>query len=145
LSHKYQKINNYYLLQPNIDTSQLEKICTQSWTVITPLTSFGSGLTCFYSSLFYTPAIKRFKNQSLDTHLWTDHLCRFGLAFTLVVYTADCIVKYIVDGDQSIPQKALFIHHIASFFIIMPIITNKYIPWWVNPIGFLHGIIVFFH
>jgi hypothetical protein len=101
-----------------------------------------ANLFLFFPFLF--ACFKRFRNQSLEKPLWTDHLCRFGLAFTLIVYTADCIVKYIVDGDQSIPQKCLFIHHIASFFIIMPIICNRSIPWWVNPIGFLHGIIVFF-
>lgn len=93
---------------------------------------------------FVIACIHRFKNQSLKKELWTDHLCRLGLAFTLLVYAVDCIVKYIVDGDKSICQKCLFIHHIASFFIILPLITNKYMPWWVNPIGFLHGIIVFF-
>ena len=100
-----------------------------------------SNLILFFPFLY--ACVKRFRNQALDKSLWTDHLTRIGLAFTLVVYAADCIVKYIVDGDLSIPQKCLLIHHIASFFIIVPIITNKYIPWWVNPIGFLHGIIVF--
>jgi hypothetical protein len=35
-------------------------------------------------------------------------------------------------------------HHIASFFVIGPLILNEYIPWWVNPVGFVHGWIVYF-
>lgn len=110
---------------------------------------YGINNVWLWSNLFLIPPFiyacyKRFRNQSFSVSLWTDHLSRFGLAFTLLIYIFDSTIKYIADGDQSICQKTLLIHHIASFFIILPIIMNSYIPWWVNPIGFLHGIIVFF-
>lgn len=28
--------------------------------------------------------------------------------------------------------------------MIIPFIINKYVPWWTNPIGFMHGFLVFF-
>lgn len=93
---------------------------------------------------FVVAFIFRLRNQSMDKNLSTDHLARFGLIITLVFYLVDSLVKGYVDGTESICQKAMLIHHVASFFIIIPLVINSYIPWWVNPIGFIHGWIVFF-
>ena len=49
-----------------------------------------------------------------------------------------------MDGSDSICEKAVIMHHIASYFIIGPLILNKCIPWWVSPVGFIHGWIVYF-
>jgi len=50
----------------------------------------------------------------------------------------------MVDGGELICQKGFFIHHVSSLFVIPPLIFNDYIPWWANPIGFLHGFLIFF-
>ncbi len=93
---------------------------------------------------FFISFIYRYRNQKVSQYLWTDHLSRISLFLTLVYYFFDSIVKAFVDGTQTICQKALLIHHIASFFIISPLIYNSYIPWEVDAVGFIHGYIVFF-
>lgn len=50
----------------------------------------------------------------------------------------------MIDGGDTICQKSFFIHHIASLFVISPLFLNEYIPWWANPIGFLHGFCIWF-
>jgi hypothetical protein len=39
-------------------------------------------------------------------------------------------------------KKTFLIHHMGSILIIAPLIINRYIPWWVNPIGFMHGFLM---
>ena len=88
--------------------------------------------------------IFRFRNPSIATPLWTDHLARLGLTCTMIFYVFDTTIKSYVDGVETVCQKATLIHHAASFFIIGPLVYNSYIPWWVNPVGFVHGYIVYF-
>lgn len=92
---------------------------------------------------FFIACVCRYLNVSRSKYLWTDHLSRIGLTITLMFYVIDTAVKSYVDGTDTICQKAVIMHHIASFFIIGPLILNEYIPWWVNPVGFVHGYIVF--
>ncbi len=98
----------------------------------------------FVIAPFFIAFIFRLRNSSITSQLPTDHLSRIGLILTLIFYTVDTTVKVYVDGYQSICQKAMIIHHVASFFIMTPLIINYHIPWWVNPVGFIHGYIVFF-
>lgn len=98
----------------------------------------------FVIAPFFIAFIFRIRNPSLKEKLWTDHLSRTSLTATLIFYAIDTMVKAYVDGTDSICEKAVTIHHMASFFIIGPLILNEYIPWWVNPVGFIHGYIVFF-
>lgn len=93
---------------------------------------------------FLIAFIFRLRNPSMKKKLWTDHLSRLSLTITLIFYAIDTTVKTYVDGTDSICEKAVIIHHLASFFIMGPLIINEYIPWWVNPVGFIHGYIVFF-
>lgn len=93
---------------------------------------------------FFIAFVFRLKNPSTHQKLWTDHLARASLTATLIFYAIDTSVKAYVDGSDSICEKAVIIHHVASFFIIGPLIMNECIPWWVNPVGFIHGYIVFF-
>ena len=78
---------------------------------------------------FFISFIYRYKNQKISKYLWTDHLSRTCLLLTLFYYLIDFIVKAYIDGTETICQKALLIHHIASFFIIGPLVYNSYIPW----------------
>jgi hypothetical protein len=93
---------------------------------------------------FVIACIMRFKNPDINKKLWTDHLSRIFLILTVVFYVFDIVVKYYVDGGSTICQKAFFIHHVASLALLPPLFMNEYIPWWVNPVGFLHGICIFF-
>jgi hypothetical protein len=113
-------------------------------TVYYALNNFWIWFNLFVIAPFFVAFVFRFRNQSLSKYLWTDHLARAGLALALAFYLADTFVKGYVDGIESICQKAIMVHHVASFFIIGPLVINSYIPWWVNPIGFIHGWIVFF-
>jgi hypothetical protein len=88
---------------------------------------------------FVIACLNRLRRPDINTPLWTDHLSRVFLVFTCLYYVYDIPVKYFVDGGDTICQKGFFIHHVASLFIIPPLILNSYIPWWANPIGFLHG------
>lgn len=88
--------------------------------------------------------INRFLHQDIKVQLWTDHLTRLCLVFTCLFYLYEMPIKYVSDGGDMICQKAFFIHHVSSLFVITPLIVNRYIPWWVNPIGFLHGFLIFF-
>ena len=88
---------------------------------------------------FLIACFNRFRHPDINKTLWTDHLCRYALVFTTLYYLYDIVIKYTVDGGDTICQKGFFIHHISSVFIIPPIFLNSYIPWWSNPIGFLHG------
>lgn len=94
--------------------------------------------------LFFISMIFRWKNPSIHKHLWTDHFARVCLIFTVIFYVFDIYVKYQVDGGDTICQKSFFIHHGWSLLLLPPLIINDYIPWWVNPVGFLHGICIFF-
>ena len=73
---------------------------------------------------FFIAFIYRLKNRSVEKKLWTDHLSRISLTATLIFYAFDTMVKAYVDGTDSICEKAVTIHHVASFFIIGPIIMN---------------------
>ena len=93
---------------------------------------------------FVGSCINRFRQPSIKIPLWTDHITRFFLSIQAIFYVYDTIVKYAVDGGDTICQKSLFIHHVASQFVILPVIFNSYVPWWINPVGFLHGLLVYF-
>lgn len=93
---------------------------------------------------FIIACINRFLNPQLNKHLWTDHLARLFLFLTCVYYVYDVPIKFTIDGGDTICQKAFFIHHVASLFVIPPLFLNDYIPWFANPIGFLHGFCIFF-
>ncbi len=73
---------------------------------------------------FFLAFICRLRNKSMNTKLWTDHLSRLGLTLTLIFYAIDAAIKAYVDGTESICQKAMIIHHVASFFIMGPLIIN---------------------
>ncbi len=88
--------------------------------------------------------IFRIKNMDINIKLWTDHFARLFMVFSIVFYLYEMVIKYVVDGGDTICQKGFFIHHISSLFIITPLIINHYIPWWANPIGFLHGFCIYF-
>ena len=94
--------------------------------------------------LFFVAMVARFKQPSMDKILWTDNLARISLIFTCIFYVFDIYVKYQIDGGDTICQKSFFIHHTASLLLIPPLFLNSYIPWWVNPVGFFHGICIFF-
>lgn len=93
---------------------------------------------------FLFPCIVRFFNQDLHKQLWTDHIARFFLFVSWVFYIYDMAVKYPVDGAETICERSFFVHHGASLFIMPPLFMNKYIPWWVCPIGFMHGFTINF-
>ena len=93
---------------------------------------------------FIIACVFRFFNTDIKKKLWTDELARIFLILTCAYYIYDTPVKYFVDGGDTICLKAFYIHHISSLFIIPPIIFNSYIPWFANPIGFLHGFCIFF-
>jgi hypothetical protein len=93
---------------------------------------------------FIFSCICRFRNPDLNKKLWTDHIARFFLLLTWFYYIYDIPIKYFVDGGHTICQKGFFIHHVASLFILPPIMFNNYIPWWANPIGFLHGLCIYY-
>ncbi len=93
--------------------------------------------TCYYSlnniwyygniammPLFLISMIARFKHPSIHTKLPTDHLARICLIFTVLFYIADVLVKHEIDGGETICQKALFIHHVASLVLIPPLVVN---------------------
>lgn len=94
--------------------------------------------------LFMISMINRFRNPEMSKNLWTDHLARVCLAFTTVFYVFDIYVKYHIDGGDTICQKSFLVHHISSLFLIPPLYLNRYIPWFVNPVGFFHGIAIFY-
>ena len=101
-------------------------------------------VNAFLITPFLVACFNRLRQPAFNKHLWTDHLSRLGLIVTVAFYPYEMAVKYAVDGGDSICQKGFFIHHVFSMFIITPLIINDYIPWWVNPIGFLHGFLIFF-
>lgn len=93
---------------------------------------------------FLVAWIWRFLHPQLDKILWTDHIPRFFLTFTCFFYAYDSVNKYILDGGDTICQKGLFLHHISSLLVIVPIVLNRYIPWWANPVAFMHGFCVLY-
>lgn len=93
---------------------------------------------------FLVACLNRLRHPSTKVHLFTDHLSRLFLAITCLFYVYDVTVKYMVDGVETVCQKALLIHHVASEFIIIPLVVNRYIPWWANPVAFLHGFLIYF-
>ncbi len=93
---------------------------------------------------FVISCVVRFFNTDIKKKLWTDHLSRVMMILTCAFYMYDMPIKYVMDGANTICQKGFFIHHIASLFIIPPLFLNEYIPWWANPIGFLHGFCIWF-
>lgn len=93
---------------------------------------------------FIISCVFRFRQRELTKVLATDHLARVFLIFTWIYYMFDMVIKYKVDGGDSICQKSFFIHHVASLFIMPPLFLNRYIPWWACPIGFMHGFCIYF-
>ena len=91
---------------------------------------------------FTIACIVRFFNQDIKKDLWTDYMPRFFLAFSWAFYIFDMSVKYPVDGADTVCEKAFFIHHLSSLVIFPPLFMNKHVPWWVCPIGFLHGLCI---
>jgi hypothetical protein len=100
-----------------------------------------------YSNILLIPpfllaCINRIRNPDINTPLWTDHITRALLIYTWLYYAYDIPVKLAVDGADSLCERAFLIHHLATLFVLPPIVLNKYIPWWVHPIGFLHGLVM---
>ena len=93
---------------------------------------------------FMFSCLMRFLNQDINKYLWTDHIARVLLIISWLFYIYDMAVKYPVDGAETICDKAFFIHHGSSLFILPPLIINSYIPWWACPIGFMHGFCIKF-
>ena len=94
--------------------------------------------------LFFIAMVCRFRQPSFKKTLWTDHLSRICMIFTTIFYVFDIYVKYQVDGGDTICQKSFFVHHVSSLFLLPPLFINSYIPWFVGPVGFFHGICIFF-
>ena len=94
---------------------------------------------------FFLAGLNRFihRGKSLDSPLWSDHITRFFLIVTWIFYILDILVKYPVDGIDSFCEKGFFIHHLSSLFLLPPLFINRYIPWWVTPIGWMHGILLY--
>lgn len=84
----------------------------------------------------YCRFIKRNTFESLDT----DHICRVLLIFSWIFYILDILVKVSALGTDGICEKAFLIHHIGALITIPPLFLNDYIPWWVSPLGWMHGI-----
>lgn len=93
---------------------------------------------------FIFSCLMRFFNPDVNKPLWTDHIARFLLTVSWVFYIFDMAAKYPIDGAHTICEKAFFIHHGSSLLILPPLILNKYIPWWVSPIGFMHGFCIYY-
>jgi hypothetical protein len=96
---------------------------------------------------FLTSAVIRLYNKGdhdLKRNLWTDHLCRVLLIFTEIFYIFDILVKYRVDGIDHFCEKTFLIHHVGTLFLLPPLFLNRYIPWWVSPVGFMHGFLLAF-
>ena len=51
----------------------------------------------------------------------------------------DIYIKYRVDGIDSTCEKAFVIHHIGSSLVVPPLVLNRYMAWWLCPVGFMHG------
>ena len=51
---------------------------------------------------FLIPCAVRFLNQDIHKNLWTDHIARFFLFASWVFYVYDIVVKYSVDGGETI-------------------------------------------
>ena len=94
--------------------------------------------------LFFIAMANRFRHPSITKALWTDHLTRACLAFTVIFYVFDIYVKFHIDGGDTICQKSFLVHHTSSLFLLPPLFLNSYIPWFVGPVGFFHGIAIFF-
>ena len=94
---------------------------------------------------FLISGLNRFlhRGRNLHHHLWTDYITRILMFVTWVFYLVDTWVKYHADGIGTLCLKAFFIHHISSIFILPPLFINKYVPWWVSPIGWMHGFLLF--
>ena len=96
---------------------------------------------------FLISTVSRLFNKGghdLKLHLWTDHICRVMLVFTEIFYVFDIIVKYRVDGIDQFCEKTFFVHHVGTLFLLPPLFINRYIPWWVPPVGFMHGFLLAF-
>lgn len=93
---------------------------------------------------FLFSCIVRFYNQRIDKYLWTDHCARVLLVICWIFYIWDILIKYPIDGAETICEKCLLIHHGASLFIMPPLFLNTYIPWWACPVGFMHGFALYF-
>jgi hypothetical protein len=93
---------------------------------------------------FTVCCINRLRNPDINKSLWTDHITRTLLIYTWLYYVYDIPVKFAVDGASTICTRTFFIHHFSTLLVLPPIILNTYIPWWVNPIGFLHGFVMLF-
>ncbi len=108
------------------------------------INKFWINYNCFLIIPSGIACINRYLHPQIDKPLLTDYITRFLLIVACLFYLCDSVVKYVIDGGETICQKAIFIHHLTSEIMIIPFIINKYVPWWTNPIGFMHGFLVFF-
>ena len=51
---------------------------------------------------FILANVVRYFNIDINKKLWTDHLSRICLAYTVLFYFVDIYVKYIVDGAENL-------------------------------------------
>ena len=91
---------------------------------------------------FMIACLNRFLNSSLTVKLKTDLFSKFLMLVTIIFYAMDTTVKYLVDGADGICERAFIMHHVAAIIILIPMILHSYVPWWLNPIGFMHGFCV---
>ena len=73
---------------------------------------------------FLIACLNRLFHPHINHKLWTDHLCRVCLTFSVLFYLYETVIKYTVDGGDTICQKGTLIHHISTLFIVSPLIIN---------------------
>ena len=80
----------------------------------------------------------------MEKKLFTDYFARGFLMFGSVFYVLESIVKWQIDGHQTICMKAMYIHHFAGIFVVAALYLNQYVPWFTCPLGFMHGVCIAF-
>ena len=107
------------------------------------LNKFWLDFNLFFILPFLVSCINRYLHPDINKVLLTDHIARVLLIVCCIFYLFDMIVKYPVDGADSICEKAFFVHHCSSLVLFPILFMNRYIPWWVDTICVMHGFCIY--
>ena len=78
------------------------------------INKFWINYNCFLIIPSGISCINRYLNPQMDKPLLTDYITRLLLIVASIFYLCDSVVKYVIDGGETICQKAIFIHHLTS-------------------------------
>lgn len=95
----------------------------------------------------FNQEVSKGKREKLDVMKTTplDYYWKFYIMFAFVYYIADCIYCALsYDLTEEMCILAMFLHHVATLFAILPAISIPHYPWFMTSVFSIHTFLIAF-